>query len=127
MGIGVYTTIDVQHLESLSNQVHGTAGMQIREAVPDWALWEAYEIALTDLPLRELLERLRKGKVYMPEQARAAVDAFFPQTNLIALRELVMQTAAARVDTDPSHRYRRRGEEAPVLHKRLLVDVGGSK
>ncbi|MNQ80721.1 Sensor protein KdpD [compost metagenome] len=70
-------------------------GVQVRETLPDWVLQEADEILLVDLPPRELLERLREGKVYVPEQARAAIDAFFSQTNLTALRELAMQTAAA--------------------------------
>ncbi|PTC36007.1 Osmosensitive K+ channel histidine kinase KdpD [Pseudomonas paraeruginosa] len=114
-GIDVYTTVNVQHLESLNDQVRDITGVQVRETVPDWVLQEAYEIVLIDLPPRELLERLREGKVYVPEQARAAIDAFFSQTNLTALRELAMQTAAARVDADLAHRYRQRGEEAPAL------------
>ena len=101
--------------------------MQVRETVPDWVLQEAYEIVLIDLPPRELLERLREGKVYVPEQARAAIDAFFSQTNLTALRELAMQTAAARVDADLNHRYRQRGEEAPALRGRLLVGIDGDE
>ncbi|HDP3578480.1 TPA: histidine kinase, partial [Pseudomonas aeruginosa] len=91
-GIDVYTTVNVQHLESLNDQVRDITGVQVRETVPDWVLQEAYEIVLIDLPPRELLERLREGKVYVPEQARAAIDAFFSQTNLTALRELAMQT-----------------------------------
>ncbi|MDF5805915.1 hypothetical protein P4238_21855 [Pseudomonas aeruginosa] len=85
-GIDVYTTVNVQHLESLNDQVRDITGVQVRETVPDWVLQEAYEIVLIDLPPRELLERLREGKVYVPEQARAAIDAFFSQTNLTALR-----------------------------------------
>ena len=92
-GIDVYTTVNVQHLESLNDRVQDITGVQVRETVPDWVLQEAYEIQLVDLPPRELLERLRDGKVYVPEQARAAIDAFFSQTNLTALRELAMQTA----------------------------------
>ncbi|MDH1161207.1 histidine kinase, partial [Pseudomonas otitidis] len=99
-GIDVYTTVNVQHLEALNDQVFDITGVQVRETVPDWVLQEADEILLIDLPPRELLERLREGKVYVPEQARAAIDAFFSQTNLTALRELAMQTAAARVDAD---------------------------
>ncbi|MFX3939627.1 sensor histidine kinase KdpD, partial [Streptococcus suis] len=78
-------------------------------------LQEADEILLIDLPTRELLERLREGKVYVPEQARAAIDAFFSQTNLTALRELAMQTAAARVDAELTRRYRLQGLDAPAL------------
>lgn len=124
-GIDVYTTVNVQHLEALNDQVHDITGVQVRETLPDWVLQEADEILLVDLPPRELLERLREGKVYVPEQARAAIDAFFSQTNLTALRELAMQTAAARVDADLNRRYRQRGLEAPAVRGRLLVGIDG--
>lgn len=124
-GIDVYTTVNVQHLESLNDQVRDITSVQVRETVPDWVLQEAYELLLVDLPPRELLERLREGKVYVPEQARAAIDAFFSQTNLTALRELAMQTAAARVDADLAHRYRQQGGEAPAVRGRLVVGVDG--
>ncbi|MBF8740893.1 sensor histidine kinase [Pseudomonas guariconensis] len=124
-GIDVYTTVNVQHLESLNDKVRDITGVQVRETLPDWVLQEAFELVLIDLPPRELLMRLREGKVYVPEQARAAIDAFFSQTNLTALRELAMQTAAAQVDADLAHGYRQRGEEAPALRGRLLVGVDG--
>ena len=78
-GIDVYTTVNVQHLESLNDQVRAITGVRVRETVPDWILHEADDILLVDLPPRELLERLREGKVYVPEQARAAIDAFSPR------------------------------------------------
>ncbi|MGX1126034.1 ATP-binding protein [Pseudomonas sp. HLS-6 TE3448] len=124
-GIDVYTTVNVQHLESLNDHVRGITGVQVRETLPDWVLQEAFELVLIDLPPRELLERLREGKVYVPEQARAAIDAFFTQTNLTALRELAMQTAAAQVDADLAHGYRKLGQDAPALRGRLLVGVDG--
>ncbi len=124
-GIDVYTTVNVQHLESLNDQVRGITGVQVRETLPDWVLQEAYELLLIDLPPRELLERLRDGKVYVPEQARAAIDAFFTQTNLTALRELAMQTAAAQVDDDLSRGYRQLGQAAPAVRGRLLVGIDG--
>lgn len=124
-GIDVFTTVNVQHLESLNDQVRGITGVQVRETLPDWVLQEAYELLLIDLPPRELLERLRDGKVYVPEQARAAIDAFFTQTNLTALRELAMQTAAAQVDNDLAQGYRQLGQAAPALRGRLLVGVDG--
>jgi two-component system sensor histidine kinase KdpD len=124
-GIDVYTTVNVQHLESLNDQVRGITGVQVRETLPDWVLQEAYELLLIDLPPRELLERLRDGKVYVPEQARAAIDAFFSQTNLTALRELAMQTAAAQVDNDLTQGYRQLGQAAPTVRGRLLVGVDG--
>lgn len=124
-GIDVYTTVNVQHLEALNDQVRDITGVQVRETLPDWVLQEADEILLIDLPPRELLERLREGKVYVPEQARAAIDAFFSQTNLTALRELAMQTAAARVDADLNRRYRLQGQEAPSVRGRLLLGIDG--
>ena len=124
-GIDVYTTVNVQHLESLNDQVRGITGVQVRETLPDWVLQEAYELLLIDLPPRELLERLRDGKVYVPEQARAAIDAYFSQTNLTALRELAMQTAAAQVDNDLAQGYRQLGQAAPTVRGRLLVGVDG--
>ncbi|VVP77946.1 Sensor protein KdpD [Pseudomonas fluorescens] len=124
-GIDVFTTVNVQHLESLNDQVRGITGVQVRETLPDWVLQEAYELLLVDLPPRELLERLREGKVYVPEQARAAIDAFFTQTNLTALRELAMQTAAAQVDNDLAQGYRQLGQAAPAVRGRLLVGVDG--
>ena len=124
-GIDVFTTVNVQHLESLNDQVRGITGVQVRETLPDWVLQEAYELLLIDLPPRELLERLREGKVYVPEQARAAIDAFFTQTNLTALRELAMQTAAAQVDDDLAQGYRQLGQDAPAVRGRLLVGVDG--
>ncbi|EKT4521227.1 sensor histidine kinase KdpD [Pseudomonas putida] len=126
-GIDIYTTVNVQHLESLNDKVRDITGVQVRETVPDWVLQEAFELVLIDLPPRELLERLREGKVYVPEQARAAIDAFFTQTNLTALRELAMQTAAAQVDADLASGYRQRGQEAPALRGRLLVGVDGDE
>ncbi|MFV0455397.1 MAG: DUF4118 domain-containing protein [Pseudomonas sp.] len=124
-GIDVYTTVNVQHLEALNDQVRDITGVQVRETLPDWVLQEADEILLVDLPPRELLERLREGKVYVPEQARAAIDAFFSQTNLTALRELAMQTAAARVDADLNRRYRQQGQQAPTVRGRLLLGIDG--
>ncbi len=126
-GLDVYTTMNVQHLESLNDRIRDITGVQVRETVPDWLLQDAFELVLIDLPPRELLERLRDGKVYVPEQARAAIDAFFSQTNLTALRELAMQTAAARVDADLAQRYRQHGREAPAVRGRLLVGIAGGE
>lgn len=124
-GIDVYTTVNVQHLESLNDQVRGITGVQVRETLPDWVLQEAFDLILIDLPPRELLERLREGKVYVPEQARAAIDAFFTPTNLSALRELAMQTAATQVDNDLAQGYRQLGQAAPAVRGRLLVGIDG--
>ena len=93
-GIEVYTALNVQHLESLNDQVRRITGITVRETVPDAFLDRARDIMLVDLPPRELIARLKQGKVYMPETAAVALDAFFAPTNLAALRELAVDTVA---------------------------------
>ncbi len=98
-GINVYTTVNIQHLESLKDVVQQITGVAIRETVPDRIFDEAYEIELVDLPTDELLNRLREGKVYVPDQAERALQKFFRKGNLSALRELALRRAAERVDS----------------------------
>ncbi len=98
-GINVYTTINIQHLESLKDVVQQITGVTVRETVPDRLVDEAYEIELVDLPTDELLQRLKDGKVYVSEQAARALEKFFRKGNLTALRELSMRRAAERIDT----------------------------
>ena len=90
-GISVYSTVNVQHLESLNDVVSQITGVNVRETVPDFLLDRADEIELIDLPPDDLLQRLREGKVYIPEQAARAIENFFPKGNLIALRELALR------------------------------------
>ena len=97
-GIDVYTTVNVQHLESLNDIVAQTTGVVVRETVPDRLLDEADEIELVDITPDDLLERLKEGKVYVPAQAERAMRGFFSRGNLIALRELALRRAAERVD-----------------------------
>ncbi len=97
-GIDVYTTLNIQHMESLRNVVLQITGVWMRETVPDSVIDRAAEIELVDLPPDELLKRLREGKVYVPDEATRAAAGFFREGNLIALRELAMRTAAVRVD-----------------------------
>jgi two-component system sensor histidine kinase KdpD len=97
-GIDVYTTLNVQHIESLNDVVAQVTGVVVRETVPDRVLQEATEIRLIDLPPDELLERMEAGKVYVPEQAQRALENFFRKGNLIALRELALRRTAERVD-----------------------------
>jgi two-component system sensor histidine kinase KdpD len=104
-GIDVYTTLNVQHLESLNDVVGGITGIRVHETLPDRVFDEADEVMLVDLPADELLARLREGKVYMPDQARQAVQNFFRKGNLIALRELALRQTADRVD-DQMREYR---------------------
>lgn len=97
-GIDVYSTLNVQHIESLNDVVAQVTGVVVRETVPDKILEEATEIRLIDLPPDELLERLAAGQVYMPAQAERAIESFFRKGNLIALRELALRRTAERVD-----------------------------
>jgi two-component system sensor histidine kinase KdpD len=97
-GIDVYTTVNVQHVESLNDVVAGITGVRMQETVPDAVFEKSDEVVLIDTTPDELLERLRAGKVYVPEQARHAIDHFFRKGNLIALRELALRTTAERVD-----------------------------
>ncbi|HMN59774.1 MAG TPA: sensor histidine kinase KdpD [Anaerolinea sp.] len=98
-GISVYTTVNIQHLESLKDVVQQITGVTVRETVPDRIFDEADEIELVDLPTDELLNRLREGKVYVPEQAARAMEKFFRKGNLSALRELSLRRTAGRVDS----------------------------
>ncbi|MHB1896574.1 MAG: DUF4118 domain-containing protein [Metallibacterium sp.] len=97
-GIDVYTTVNVQHVESLNDVVAQITGVRVRETVPDSVFESADEVELIDLPPDDLIERLHEGKVYLPEKARHAVDAFFRKGNLIALRQLALRATADRVD-----------------------------
>jgi two-component system sensor histidine kinase KdpD len=97
-GIDVYTTLNIQHIETLNETVARITGVRVRETVPDGALEMADEIELIDLPPDELLDRLKQGKVYPADQASRALSSFFVKGNLTALRELAMRTAADRVD-----------------------------
>jgi two-component system sensor histidine kinase KdpD len=97
-GIDVYTTLNIQHLESFWDIIAQITGVIQRETIPDRVLDEASEIEVVDLPPEELLQRLREGKVYIPEQAVRAMEHFFEVGNLIALREITLRRAANRVD-----------------------------
>jgi two-component system sensor histidine kinase KdpD len=99
-GIDVYTTLNIQHLESLNDIIARIARIKVRETVPDSVLDQADEIELIDLPPEDLIERLRQGKVYVKDQASRAITHFFSRGNLTALRELTMRAAAERVDAE---------------------------
>lgn len=99
-GIDVYSTLNVQHVESLHDIVAQITKISIRERIPDSLLEKGAEIELVDLPPEELLQRLKEGKVYVPEQAKAALENFFRKGNLIALRELALRYTADRVVAD---------------------------
>jgi two-component system, OmpR family, sensor histidine kinase KdpD len=127
-GIDVYTSLNVQHLESYNDLVLRIAGVEVRETVPDSVLDMATDIELIDLPPDDLIERLRQGKVYIPEQAQRALENFFTRGNLLALRELALRAAAARVDDDLSNFMRAHGIEGPwPTRGRLLVCIDATE
>jgi two-component system sensor histidine kinase KdpD len=124
-GIDVYTTLNVQHLESQSDVVAGVSGVAIRETVPDSLLERADAVVLVDLPPEDLLTRLKEGKVYLPRQAEWAAQHFFRPSNLAVLRELALRTAARRVNAEVlTWRSRQAVAATWPTSERLLVCVG---
>lgn len=126
-GIDVYTTLNIQHLESLKDVVAQVTGVVVRETVPDRVLDDASEIEVIDLPPDELLTRLQEGKVYVPEQAKRAIQKFFRKGNLSALREMSLRRAAERVDNQMRVYMRTRAIPGPwAATERLLVCISSS-
>lgn len=97
-GIDIITTMNIQHLESLNDQIREISGVQVRETVPDWVLKRAEELVLVDLPPGALLNRLDRGVVYAPEKAQRAKQHFFREPTLAALREMALRQAAHEVE-----------------------------
>lgn len=127
-GIDVWTTLNIQHLESLTDVVQRIAGITVRETIPDRVLERADEIVMVDLPPQELLQRLKDGKVYLPDNVRQALDKFFQISTLTALRELALRRAADRVDEQMISQLRQRGIDGPwPTAERLLVCVGSDE
>jgi two-component system sensor histidine kinase KdpD len=126
-GIDVYTTLNIQHLESLNDVVAQVTGVIVHETVPDRVIDEASDIEVIDLPPEELLVRLKEGKVYIPDQAARAIQEFFRQGNLTALREMSLRRAAERVD-DQMRSYMRTRAISGVwpASERLLVCISPS-
>ena len=126
-GIDVYTTLNIQHLESLNDVIAQVTGVIVRETVPDRILDEASEIEVIDLPPDELLTRLQEGKVYVPDQAKRAIQKFFRKGNLSALREMSLRRAAERVDNQMRVYMRTRAIPGPwPAAERLLVCISAS-
>ncbi len=126
-GIDVWTTLNIQHLESLTDVVERITGITVRETVPDKVVVKADEIVVVDLPPEELVQRLKEGKVYLPENARRAIDQFFKPSNLTALRELALRHTADRVDEQMLAQLRQQGIEGPwPTAERILVCVAGN-
>ncbi len=124
-GINVYSTLNVQHLESLNDVVAQITGVVVRETVPDSILEQADDVELIDLAPDELIRRLKEGKVYVPQMAEQARRNFFRRGNLMALRELALRRTAERVDDQVQAYMRKWGiaETWPVA-ERILVSVG---
>ena len=126
-GIDVYTTLNIQHLESLNDIVAQITGVVVRETIPDSVLDQATEIRLVDLPPAELVQRLQDGKVYVPAQAQRAVEKFFRLGNLTALREISLRRTAERVDDQMRSYMQTQAIPGPwPAGERLLVCVSPS-
>ncbi|HTT64892.1 MAG TPA: universal stress protein [Bryobacteraceae bacterium] len=129
-GIDVFTTLNVQHLESLNDEVWHITGVRVRETVPDWVVDAADEVVLVDLTAEALQNRLHRGVVYSADKAKKAMENFFTETNLTALREMALRHTAHEVEgrlTDLSTPARgaphtaRPGTEPPARHERILI------
>lgn len=126
-GIDVWTTLNVQHLESLNDVIAQISGVVVRETLPDAILERADEFELIDLTPEELMDRLQAGKVYLPAQAERALRSFFQKGNLVALRELSMRQTANRLRRDVETARQEQAATSPwATNERLLVCVGPS-
>jgi two-component system sensor histidine kinase KdpD len=126
-GIDVYTTLNVQHLESLNDVIAQITGVVVRETVPDSMFEQAHEVELVDIAPDDLIERLQEGKVYLPQQAERAIANYFQKGNLIALRELALRRMADRVDAQmEQYRSQHAVTRTWPAADRLLVCVGPS-
>ena len=130
-GIDVLTTMNVQHLESLNDQIWQSTGVRVRETIPDWVMQQADEVVMVDLTPRALLNRLERGVVYAPERAQAALQNFFREPTLVALRELAMRQTAHAVESRHAYDDRPPREmidaAAPATqlpHDRVLLVIG---
>jgi two-component system, OmpR family, sensor histidine kinase KdpD len=123
-GIDVYTTLNVQHLESLNDVVARITGVRVRETVPDSILDRADEVELIDLTPEDLIQRLKEGKVYVPDQAERAIGSYFMPGNLTALRELALRRTAQRVDAQMVDYMRAHAIQGPwEASERVLVCI----
>src|SRR5262249_48389685 len=98
-GIDVLTTMNVQHLESLNDQIWQSTGVRVRETIPDWVVRQADEVVMVDLTPQALLNRLERGVVYPRDRAKAALENFFRESTLVALRELALRQTAHAVES----------------------------
>lgn len=122
-GIDVISTLNIQHIESLNDVVGQFSGVAVRETVPDWVLNEAAQVELIDITPEALIQRMKHGNIYPPDQAQRALDNFFTPRNLTALRELALRATAKEVEEDLD-RYMREGgraELAPVVEQVMVA------
>ena len=127
-GIDVLTTMNIQHLESLNDQVWHISGVRVRETVPDWVVQQADEVVMVDLTPRALLHRLQRGVVYERAKAEQALQKFFRESTLVALRELALRQAAHEVEHRISNGQTQTTSDADVTvhlrkHHKILVLV----
>jgi two-component system sensor histidine kinase KdpD len=113
-GISVMTAVNIQHLEGVQDVVKSATGLEVRERVPDRILRDADSIVNVDLPISELRDRLREGKIYPPAQAASALENFFREDNLRALRELALRETAENVDHDSTETSGRFPAASPI-------------
>ena len=126
-GIDVYTTVNVQHFESLNDVLEKITGIRMQETLPDTFLDRADEVQVIDIPMEELFERLKEGKVYIPPQAQRAMDNFFQRGNLVALRELMLTHVARKIDTELLNYMRAKAISGPwPAAERLMVCIAPS-
>src|SRR6516164_8158671 len=123
-GIDVYTTVNIQHIESLNDVVAQITRVRVRETVPDAIFDRAESVELVDLTPEDLIQRLKEGKVYIPQQAERALEHFFSPANLTALRELALRRTAERVDEQLLNEMQARAIQGPwAAGERVLVCV----
>jgi len=126
-GIDVYTTVNIQHFESQVDVVARITGVRVQETVPDSVLERADEVQVIDIPLEELFQRLKEGKVYIPVQAEQAVQNFFQRGNLVALRELTLTLVARKMDTELLNYMKAKAISGPwPAGERVMVCVAPS-
>jgi two-component system sensor histidine kinase KdpD len=126
-GVDVYTTVNVQHFESLNDVLEKITGIRMQETLPDTFLDRADEVQVIDIPLEELFERLKEGKVYIPRQAERAMENFFQRGNLVALRELMLTHVARKMDTELLNYMRAKAISGPwPAGERLMVCIAPS-
>jgi len=126
-GIDVLSTMNIQHLESVTPTVQGITGIQVREIVPDWVLQRVNEVVMADLTPEALQSRMRRGDIYPQERAGRALDNFFRETNLIALREIALRQVANAVDRSlEQHREKGSGDRAVAIRERIAVCISSN-